>query len=460
MTQINQTVDAIYSIFNARSIAVVGASNDLGKFGGMTLDTIIRGGYEGRIYPVNPKSERIQGLKAYQALDQISERLDAVLIIVPAKFVPEILIQAAAKGAKGAVVMAAGFREAGNSDLEKEILTIAHKHDLRLLGPNIQGFNYLPNNLCAMFMPVIDTKGPIAVVSQSGSVTTVLSEWAADEGLGISAAVNLGNQTDLREADYINFFAQDENTEAIAMYIESVKNGQTFLESLRNASGKKPVLVLKAGFTETGAQATASHTGALAGNHKVFSGACRQFGAIVAQDLETLFDQAKALATLKALKGRRIAFISSSGGANSIAVDAAEDLSLEIPRFPLELIEELKNLDLPPLAHLDNPVDLGSINGNHYKAVAMAIAEFDVADLILMNFADPVNNTSNVVRFLVANLKIPVAVSFMGGGAEEKKCRVTMQRAGIPVFSSPVRAMRGIEAVTWVMDYQTRRRLD
>jgi len=457
MDQINNTVQDLNRIFNAQSIAVVGASNDLGKFGGMTLDTIIRGGYKGCIYPVNPKAERIQGLKVYQALDQIPERLDAVLIIVPAKFVSEILIQAAAKGAKGAVVMAAGFREAGNADLEKEILTVAHKYGLRLLGPNIQGFNYLPNNLCAMFMPVIDTKGPIAVVSQSGSVTTVLSEWAADEGLGISAAVNLGNQTDLCEVDYIDFFTQDENTKAIAMYIESVKKGRTFLESLRNASGKKPVSILKAGFTEAGVQATASHTGALAGNHKVFSGACRQFGVTVAPDLESLYDQAKALATLRTLGGRRIAFISSSGGANSIAVDAAESLGLEIPRFPLELINELNNLDLPPLAHLDNPVDLGSINGKHYKEVAMTIDQFDVADLILMNFADPVNDSSEVVTSLVANLRIPVAVSFMGGGKEEKNGRVTMQRAGIPVFSSPVRAMRGIEAVTWVMDYRARR---
>ena len=460
MDRMDETTRTIDHIFNARSIAVVGASNDLTKFGGMTMDTIIRGGYRGRIYPVNPKSVQIQGLKAYPALDRIPGQLDAVIVIVPAQAVPQIIIQAAAKGAKGAVIMSAGFREAGKIALENEILTIARQHGLRLMGPNIQGFNYLPNKLCAMFMPVIKVKGPIAVVSQSGSITAVLSEWAENEGLGISAAVNLGNQTDLWAADYIDYFAQDDNAKAIAMYIESVKNGKAFLHALGNTFPKKPVCILKAGSTKAGEKSAVSHTGALAGNYKVFSGACRQYGAVIAQDLETLYDQAKALATLSGLRGPRIAIISSSGGANSIAVDAAQDVGLRVDSFPAELIETLQKLNLSPLAHLDNPVDLGSVNGVDYRKVALAIEQYRVADLILINFADPVYETADVVISLAADLGIPVAVSLMGGGTDEKDNLVAIQRCGIPVFASPERAMRGIGAVAWSINYGKNRGFD
>ena len=249
-----KSIREIDSIFNARSIAVVGASNDLRKFGGMTLETIVRGGYSGHIYPVNPKEDQVQGLKAYPSIAHIPERLDAVIVIVPAHLVSGVVAQAAMKGAKGAIILSAGFREAGREDLEEELLSVARKHAFRLLGPNIQGINYLKNKLCAMFFPVIDTKGPMAVISESGSITTVLCEWAADEGFGISAAINLGNQLDLCESDYIDFLAQDDSTEVIAMYLESVKDGRRFAESLKRACTEKPVVLLKAGRTEGGAR--------------------------------------------------------------------------------------------------------------------------------------------------------------------------------------------------------------
>lgn len=457
MPQTNRTVEDINKIFNAKSIAVVGASEDLNKFGGMTMDTMIKGGYQGRIYPVNPKADTVLGLRAYHSIDQIPEKLDAVVVIVPAKFAPDVISQAAAKGARGAIVLSAGFREAGNHDLEDELLSRARKHGIRLLGPNIQGINYLPNKLCAIFFPVIDMKGPIAVVSQSGSITTVLCEWAVDEGFGISAAVNLGNQTDICESDYINFFAQDENTKATVMYLESIKNGKEFINTLKKSSIKKPVCIFKAGRTEKGAQTARSHTGSMTGSYEVFHAACRQYGAILSEDLETLYDQAKALATIDDLKGRRVAIISSSGGANSVAVDEAEILGLKISRFPKEMVDKLKTLDLLPLAKLDNPVDLGSVWGKHYRRVGLMIDRYAAADIILMNFADPVKNTFEVVSELSKSVNVPVVVSFMGGGEEEKTNRVKMQRSAIPVFSSPARAMRGIQAVVWRSEYRRNR---
>jgi acyl-CoA synthetase (NDP forming) len=457
MARTNRTVEDINNIFNAKSIAVVGASDDLNKFGGMTMNTIIKGGYQGRIYPVNPKADTVQGLRAYPSIDQIPAKLDAVVVVVPARFTPDIVRQAAGKGAKGAIVMSAGFREAGNHDLEDELLAVARKHEIRLLGPNIQGINYLPNKLCAIFFPVIDMRGPIAVVSQSGSITTVLCEWAVDEGFGISAAVNLGNQTDICESDYIEFFAQDEKTKATVIYLESIKNGRNFINTLKKSSNKKPVCIYKAGRTEVGARTAASHTGSMTGSYDAFQAACRQYGAIVAGDLETLYDQAKGLATIGDLTGRRIAIISSSGGANSVAVDEAEILGLKISAFPKELVDGLKTLDLLPLAKLDNPVDLGSVWGEHYRNVGLMIDRYDAADMILMNFADPVKNTFEIVSELAKSVSIPVAVSFMGGGEEEKVNRFKMQRSNIPVFSSPARAMRGIQAVVWHSEYRRSR---
>jgi acyl-CoA synthetase (NDP forming) len=334
---------------------------------------------------------------------------------------------------------------------------VAQQLGLRLMGPNIQGVNYLPNKMCAMFFPVIDLKGPVAVVTQSGTVTTALGEWAAGEGLGISAAVNLGNQADICEADYIDYFAQDANTRAIAMYLESLKNGPRFLESLRKTAFTKPVAILKAGRTATGAQSAASHTGAIASSHPMFKAACRQFGAVVAEDLPTLYDQAKALATLKPPRGNRIVIISTSGGAATLASDEGETLGLRFPELPPGLRTELENLKLPPLAHLNNPIDLVSLDAEHFRQVVRIVDRYDIADIILISFGDPVAGGDDVVKHLAATINVRLAVSYMGGGEEEARSRFSIQRAGIPVFPSPERAMRGIAAAVWQAEYCRKR---
>jgi acyl-CoA synthetase (NDP forming) len=409
------------------------------------------------LYPVNPKAKEIMGIKAYSSVREVPDDLDSVIIIVPAKFVAGILREAAHKGAKGAIIQSAGFREAGRPDLEEEIGRVAQQLGLRLMGPNIQGVNYLPNKMCAMFFPVIDLKGPVAVVTQSGTVTTALGEWAAGEGLGISAAVNLGNQADICEADYIDYFAQDANTRAIAMYLESLKNGPRFLESLRKTAFTKPVAILKAGRTATGAQSAASHTGAIASSHPMFKAVCRQFGAVVAEDLPTLYDQAKALATLKPPRGNRIVIISTSGGAATLASDEGETLGLRFPELPPGLRTELENLKLPPLAHLNNPIDLVSLDAEHFRQVVRIVDRYDIADIILISFGDPVAGGDDVVKHLAATINVRLAVSYMGGGEEEARSRFSIQRAGIPVFPSPERAMRGIAAAVWQAEYCRKR---
>jgi len=458
MMKVLETVQGIYRIFNARSVAVVGASGDPSKFGYMTLDSIIRGGFEGQIYPVNPKGGELLGLKVHPSLTEVPGQIDLVVVIVPAKFVPSVLREAGEMGVSSALILSGGFREAGRADLEEEISSISKNCGMRFAGPNVQGINYLPNKLCAMFYPVISTKGPLAIISQSGTVTAALSEWAADEGLGISAAVNLGNQTNLCESDYIDFFATDKNTKVIAMYLEGVKEGRHFLRTIERVASQKPIAILKGGRTAAGQKSAASHTGSMAGSYDVFNAACRQFGAFGPSDLETLYDGAKALATMRPPKGNRVLIISTSGGAGTLGADEAEVQGLEVPPLSEELVEELKRLDLSPLATLSNPLDLVSIDAEHFRQIVLVADQFDVADVFLLNFGDPVVGAIEVTKYIAATLKGGLAVSYQGGGEEEKLGRVKMQEAGIPVFPTPERAMRGIAAAARYARYRETRK--
>ncbi len=453
MNDIPSTICSIDSILNARTLAVVGASSDPGKFGYMTTDSILKGDYEGRLYTVNPKGGEILGIHAHKSLGDVPEPLDAIVVIVPAKLVPGVLKEAAAKGVRGAIIQSAGFREAGREDLEEEILTISKEYGIRLMGPNIQGINYLPNKLCAMFFPVIKRKGPLAIVSQSGSVTAALSEWADRDGLGIAAAINLGNQTDICESDYLEFLAQDRNTQTIVMYIEGIKDGQRFLEAVKKATARKPVAILKAGRSETGARSAASHTGSMAGSHEVFSAACRQYGAVSVRDLVTLYDSAKGLACIKKPKGMRLMIISTSGGAATLSADEAEGLGLSIPRLPAELKGELERLALSPLAHLSNPLDLAGITASHFLKTAQLVDRSGIADTVLINFADPVAGGIEVIKTLASELSASLAVTYMGGGEHEKRGSVEIQKMRVGVFPSPERAVRGIAAAAWKAGY-------
>jgi acyl-CoA synthetase (NDP forming) len=455
-----KTIQAIDRIFNAQSVAVVGASSDPSKFGYMTLDSIIRGGYEGRIYPINPKGGDLFGLKVYKTISDVPEPPDLAVIVVPAKFVPEVLREASEKGTHGAVILSAGFREAGRLDLEQEIASISHQRGIHFIGPNVQGINYLPNKLCAMFFPVITKRGPLSIITQSGSATAALSEWAADEGLGICAAVNLGNQTDLCESDYLTFFANDENTKAMALYIEGIKDGPRFLDTLSIVGSKKPIVILKGGKTKAGQKAASSHTGSLAGSYQVFDAACKQYGVATADNLEHLYDSAKGLATMREPKGNRVLSVSTSGGMGTLAVDEAEARGLFMPPLPDDFIAALMSLDITPLANMANPLDMGVITAKDFKKTIMLASEYDVADIILINLGDPIPGIPEISRDLMENTKVSVAVSYLGGGDQEKVARIRMLEMGIPVFNTPDRAMRGIGAmVRWTGYHQERKRI-
>ncbi|MFH2129837.1 MAG: CoA-binding protein [bacterium] len=453
------TNDQLNRIFNAGSIAVVGASSDRRKFGYMTLNSLIQGGFEGPIYPINPKADEVLGLKCYPSISDVPGNIDLVSVIVPARFVPEVIREAGAKGAAGAVVHSGGFSEAGNQELEDELLSAARECGMRILGPNIQGINYIPNKMCCMFLPVIKTRGPLAVITQSGTVTTALTEWPDQEGLGISAAVNLGNQMDLCESDYLDFFAHDPETRVIVMYLEGVKDGSRLFKTLKRTTTIKPVVILKAGRTSVGKRSAASHTGSLASNYDVFASACRQCGAYIAHDLEETYDAAKALACMRPPRGNRLLSVSTSGGAGILAGDHAEQFGLAMPLLSEEAIKGIRDNGAPPLANLSNPLDMVTLAAEHFEQVIQVADRYDPADVILLNLGDPVEGAVALAEKLSRQLTASFAVTYFAGGEEEQLGQLAMHKRGIAVFKTPERAVRGIGAAVWYAAYRRKRNL-
>ena len=457
MTHDKSIMESLDRTFNARAIAVVGASNNPAKMGYDALKTIVDGEYDGKLYPVNRKADHIQGLRAFPSVSDVPGELDLVIIVIPAPFCADVLRQSAAKGVKAALVLSAGFRESGFPEYEAELASAAKEVGIRFLGPNIQGVTYTPNKLNAVFWPIIKNTGPMSIISQSGSVTAALSEWADDDGLGITAAVNLGNKTNVNESDLLEYFGQDEHTRAIALYLEDVKDGRRFLDVVKRVAQSKPIAVLKSGRSATGRRSVASHTGALAGNDGVFTGLCRQFGLVRTDELESLYDAAKALSTMRRPRGNRLLVISTSGGGNTLAVDEAEKHGLVMPPLPLAYIEKLETIGLPLNASIANPLDLASLEAEHFVQAAMMADEFDVADTILISFGDPIVGSTQAVERAAAAISASLAVIYFGGGELEKVSGVEIQTAGIPVFPTPERASRGIAAAVWDAEYRRSR---
>ena len=434
------------SIFNARSVAVVGASANTEKTGHIILKNIIEGGFEGKIFPVNTKAGEILGFPCYPSVTAINDPVDVVIIVVPSKFVPDVMEEAGKKGVTGAVVISGGFGEIGNGELEKQILDIAKKYGMRIIGPNCQGFNYTPNRLCASW-PLVTKSGPIAVISQSGTVGAAIEMWAQAAEIGISCFVSLGNKVDVNEIDLIDVFKEDPNTKVISLYIEGVQNGARFMKSVRSAREKKPIVVLKPGTTPKGARAVQSHTRSIAGNDEIFDAVCRQVGITRAKSITELFDYSLALGFLGKPKGNRVLIITSSGGSGIIATDVAEQGGIDVVDLPAELLAELKGA-LPPQCVVANPLDLtGDATAERYRIAAGIAARCDSIDSLLLIFGDPIPGASEVVGELKEKTGKQIIVAYLGGGDIEEEETIKLNRSGTPVFPTPERAVGALKVL-------------
>jgi acetyltransferase len=439
--------DAFLRALRAETVAVIGASADPAKLGHETLRTLLSGGFGGRIYPVNPRGGEILGLPSYRSLEDLPCRLDLALVVIPAAHVVEVVEQAGRKGAAAAVVLSGGFREAGEADLERDLVAAGRRHGTLVIGPNVQGIAYVPNRLSALMYPDLHLPGPLAVVGQSGSITAAIAEWAERDGLGVSALVNLGNEADVDESDVIEWLVDDADTRVVALYLEGVREGRRFAETACAVAERKPVVVLKAGRTPAGRRAVASHTASLAGSDEVFAAACRQYGIQQTAHMVGLYDTAKALVLVRPPKGRRLLAISSSGGTGALAIDEASRLGLEPVVLPHDYLQALRGLGLSPRTSYANPLDIDSVEVAEFAACAELAAEHEVADVILFGFGDPVPGAPGMVADFLAGGERSALAVYLGGGPTELADVPQFHRADIACFPSPERALRSLAAV-------------
>ena len=401
------------------------------------MKNLIDGGYAGEIYPINPKADEILGKKAYKSVKDIPGDVDVAVFAVPAKFCIQALAEVGEKGIPGAVMIPSGFAETGETELQAELVATARKYNVRIMGPNIYGFYYTPANLCATFCTPYDVKGRVALSSQSGGVGMSIIGFSRSTKMGVSAIVGLGNKSDLDEDDLLTFFEQDDNTDVVAMHAEDLKDGRSFAEVARRVSRKKPVVMLKAGRTQLGARAAASHTGALAGNDRIYDDVLRQSGVIRAGSLNEMLEFARGLPVLPAPGGENVVIITGAGGSGVLLSDACVDNGLSLMTFPEDLDEAFKKF-IPPFGASGNPVDItgGEPPVTYENTIRFGLEDDRIHALILgywhtivtppMVFAEL---TARVVEELRGKgIEKPVVASLVGDVEVEDACEYLYER--------------------------------
>ena len=346
-------------IFNAESVAIIGASKNETKRGYQAIRTLLDEKYEGRIYPVNPKEKSILGFKCYRNVTDITESIDVALVATPAKTLPSVLADCGKKGVKGAVVLAGGFGEIGSEGrkLEDDMVAAAKKYNIRLIGPNTSGMLNLKDNLNLVGLKDAP-RGDIALLTQSGNMAlTLITEAKIKSRKGFSYYVGVGNEADIKFHEYLEFFRQDPDTRAILMYVEGMRNGREFLQQAQKTTLEKPIILLKSGRSVTGKRSAGSHTGALAGMSEVAKGAFQRAGIVVIEKSDELFPAAESLSSLPPIKNNKVAILADGGGHATIAADILTDLGIELPELSEKTQTRLKEI-LPAAASVPNPVDV------------------------------------------------------------------------------------------------------
>jgi acetyl coenzyme A synthetase (ADP forming)-like protein len=410
-------------IMKPASIAVIGASAEAGKIGNSVMKNLVNGGYAGEIHPINPKATEILDRKAYASITDVPGDVDVAVFAIPAKFVPAALEEVGKKGAAGAILIPSGFGETGNVELQDEVVAIARKHGVRILGPNIYGYYYTPENLSATFCTPYDVKGGVALSSQSGGIGMAILGFSRSAKMGVSSIVGVGNKADIDEDDLLTFFEQDDNTQLVAMHLEDLKDGRSFAETAKRVSKRKPIVVLKAGRTSQGAKAASSHTGALAGNDKVYDDILRQSGVIRAPGLNDMLEYARGIPLLPTPKGENVVIITGAGGSGVLLSDACVDNGLDLMEIPPDLDTAFRKF-IPPFGAAGNPVDItgGEPPSTYRNTIALGLEDNRIHALILgywhtivtppMVFAELVSEV--VEEYRAKGIHKPVVASLSG----------------------------------------------
>ena len=451
-------------IFNPRSVAIVGVSSVTDSLTNRNfLKPLLDCGYQGKIYPVNPRLTEIMGLKVYRSVLEIPERVDSVVSGLPASLVPKLMRECAEAKVKAVTCFSAGFSETGEAEginLERQLVDIAHRGGVRLLGPNCLGVH---NPAMGYTFEAGGSRrvGHVGFLSQSGGNTRELILAGAKRGISFSKAVSYGNAADLDETDFLRYFARDPDTKVVAAYIEGIKRPQGFLPALKEAAGKKPVIVLKGGRTEAGTRAVMSHTSSLAGGGRVWDALCHQTDAMQVADMAELADAVLAFSYLRPPGGRRAAVVGIGGGASVQAADDCEKAGLIVPPFPQDLRQELRAFTTSAGTGIGNPVDTSPDvywEPALYRETARIVSEYDGIDVVLVMFAvvqavrrgvQELRSQIEAIIDVGKTINKPLAiVLFTAGMVEAEKTASEVQgqclEAGFPVFPTMGRVARAV----------------
>jgi acyl-CoA synthetase (NDP forming) len=385
----------MHSLFNPRSVAVIGASDNPSKLGYHVMKSLVNGGFKGTLIPVNPKADEIFGFKAWESISASSTPVDLAIVVVPANRVVTVFRECAAHSVKGIVLITAGFKEIDDpagAVLHEEIARIVNEAGIPVIGPNTFGMMNLCANLNTSFTPEFSRLKPgnVALVSQSGGISHLLGFLAMRDGVGFSKIVGLGNRLNVDFAEMVDYLMEDPDTRAIALYIEGIDTPGNLLAAAKRHAGKKPIVAFKSGSGEVGDAAAQSHTGSLAGRHEIYTHAFKQAGILAVDSTQALLDTAKALAACPPPSGPGVAVLSGQAGPSMAACDVCEQRGLEIARFSTITQARINEL-LPPLALRTNPVDMGPAwyDSDAIKGIVQAVMEDENVHgiLFLMMFA-------------------------------------------------------------------------
>ncbi len=435
-----------------RGVAVIGASTSPDKLGYQVLHNIIRYGYEGAVYPINPTASEILGLRAYPSVLDCPDPVDLAVVLVPNKAVPAVMEQCGQRGVKGAVVITAGFREVGphGKALEQQVVEIVRKYGMRMVGPNVLGIIDTVCKLNASFAAGMPLRGKIAFMSQSGALCTSILDMALGQGIGFSRFYSIGNKADINELDLVTAWADDPETRAIMAYLEGITNGPEFIRIASQVTRHKPIIAIKSGTTSAGSAAVSSHTGTLAGSEAAYDAAFKQSGIIRAGSVQELFDFAQAFARQPLLESNAIAVITNAGGPGIMASDAIEHAGLRLASLTPETKQALQ-AKLPAAASVANPVDvLGDALADRYAmAIEMVLADPNVSALLVVltpQTMTQIPETAEALGRLSKAYNKPCFGAFMGDAAIKQGVEI-MRAYGVPNYQVPERAVAAIAAM-------------
>ncbi|MGB5201719.1 MAG: bifunctional acetate--CoA ligase family protein/GNAT family N-acetyltransferase [Sedimenticolaceae bacterium] len=443
-------------VFEPRSVAIVGASDRTSSVGAQVLRNMRESGFQGDLYPVNPKHDQVQGLKAYASIQDIDHSIDLVVIAVPAQAIPQVMRDCGESSVGAVVVLSAGFVEVGKAGLtlQRAIVDIARTHDIRLVGPNCLGVMRPSVGLNATFAKSRVETGRVALVAQSGAFCTALLDWANSNGFGFSAVASLGATADVGFGDVLDFLAVDAETQSILLYVEGIADARSFISGLRVAARLKPVIVVKSGRSESGTRAAVSHTGALVGSDKVFDAAIQRAGAVRVLTVNQLFAAAQTLASDTRVEGPRLAIVTNGGGPGVMAADRASDLGVPMAGLADTTIERLSAILPAHWSHSD-PVDiLGDADSERYRGTTeIVLADKNVDGVLVLLTPQAMTNPTACAEAVIsaaAKAHKPVLACWMGEKLVDQGRRLFAE-AGIPHFTSPE---GGVDAFGYLACYR------